>query len=76
MTGSYHSVTEVVSLPLSPHYFRSLTRSLVAHRSSRYFLGPPLRVERSEWSGTEGDTTPGEARPGGMEEDREDVRTV
>lgn len=25
MTGSYHSVTEVVSLPLSPHYFRSLT---------------------------------------------------
>lgn len=31
VTGSYHSVTEVVSLPLSPHYFRSLTRSLVAH---------------------------------------------
>ena len=23
VTGSYHSVTEVVSLPLSPHYFRS-----------------------------------------------------
>lgn len=35
---------------------------------------PPLRVERSEWSGTEGDTTPGEARPGGMEEDRENDR--